>query len=379
MAKTRCYELKRYGQSVWMDFISRNMIQGGELRQMVEEDGLAGITSNPTIFMKAILGGSDYDAELKSLSEAGKTAKEIFYALTRSDIVAAADVLRPVFEESGGGDGFVSVEVLPEFAYDTDKTCAEAERLFRLNDRENVMVKVPGTPEGIPAIKKLTARGHRINITLLFSPEQYERVVEAYMEGVERGHVQGRDLQQVVSVASFFLSRIDVKVDKQIDSMLEKEEHPDRIRELRSLRGQAAIATAKTTYKRFKELFSSPEWKKLEQAGARIQRPLWASMGTKDPTYSDVKYMEALIGPDTVSTTPKETLLAFRDHGVVRPTLEEGLDEAPRILQRVKDVGINIDDIYEDLQREGVTLFENSYKELIDTIEEKRKAFALVK
>lgn len=375
MSKSCLYKLCDYGQSLWLDLIARNIIQSGELARMVEEDGLRGITSNPTIFMNAIIGENDYDPQIKELSIAGRSAKEIYYALTDADIISAADILKPVFADSDGFDGFVSIEVLPEFAYETEKTCAEAERLFNETGRDNVMVKVPGTKEGIPAIKEMTARGHKINVTLLFSRSQYEQVAQAYMDGLEKRAEHGLELHSVVSVASVYLGRTDAKVDALIDAMLAKETDSQTIEELKSLRGQAAIATARTIYKRFREIFSSDRWKRLEDAGARVQRPLWASVANKDPVYRDVKYVEALIGRDTIITIPKATLLAFRDHGIVAPTLEEGLDEAPDILQRIKDVGIDLDGIYSELQTDGVSLFEKSYEDLAGVIEGKRKVF----
>jgi len=372
MAKTRAYELKRYGQSLWLDFIERKLITSGELKQMVEEDGLGGLTSNPTIFKNALRGGTEYDNSCRNLMRQGISNAEIYDILTREDIEMAAGVLRPVYDATGGGDGFACIEVLASYAYDIETTVKEANRLFTQTRRDNVMVKVPGTPEGVDAFRRLIAGGKKINVTLLFSPGQYERIANAYIEGLEEFDKSGGDLKQVSSVASLFLSRIDTKVDKQIDAMKETAGETERD-ELDALRGTAAVLTAKVAYQKFKEIFASERFRKLKEKGARVQRPLWASMSAKDPAYSDVKYVEALIGPETVVTVPMETLAAIRDHLVAEPILEERIEEAQTSLKRIEEVGIDLSAIYEGLQKEGVELFDKSYKELLSTLDDKRE------
>ncbi|HZD58837.1 MAG TPA: transaldolase [Anaerolineae bacterium] len=371
MAKTRAYELKRYGQSLWLDFIERGLITSGELKQMVEDDGLSGLTSNPTIFKEALSGGTEYDQSCRVLFQQGRSNPEIYDILTREDIQMAADVLHPVYDATGGDDGYACIEVLASYAYDVEMTIREVNRVATQTARDNVLVKVPGTPEGVHAFRDLIASGKKINVTLLFSPEQYERIANAYIEGLEELDKKGGDLRQVASVASLFLSRIDTKVDKQIDKMRETASETERS-ELDTLRGTAATSTAKVTYQKFKEIFGAERFQRLKEKGARVQRPLWASMSTKDPAYSDVKYVEALIGPDTVVTVPKKTLAAMRDHLVVRPTLEEGAEEAQSNLKRIKEVGIDLEGSYEDLQKEGVELFDTSYNELLSALDEKR-------
>ncbi len=353
--------------------ISREMIQSGELKRIIDEDGISGVTSNPTIFMKAIIGSRVYEDEIKRLAPQKMTAKQIYYSLTGSDIQTAADLLLPTYKRSNGFDGFVSVEVLPEFAYNPESTIMEAERLFEQENRDNVMVKIPGTPEGLEAIAELTARGRNVNATLLFSAGQYEPVARAYISGVKRRFHEGLDVANLVSVASVYLSRTDVKVDRTIGRLLSHPLENNRKRELEGLRGKTAIATAKAIYKKFKELFSSDEWKELEGAGARPQRPLWASMSPKEESADPLKYVEGVIGRMTISTLPMGTLFSFRERGCARPTLEEDMDSAFETLDRLRKAGVDIDKIYDQLQKETVIMFEHSYDLLMETINEERK------
>jgi transaldolase len=363
---SRTQSVKAFGQSLWLDNIHRRELRDGTIKRLIDEDGISGITSNPTIFMKAVSGGSDYDAQIRTLAQAGKDARAIYYRITLDDIREAGRLLTPVFEQTNGEDGFVSIELNPQHAFDTDKSIAEALQILPEIGLPNIMVKVPGTPQGAVAVRQLIANGHNVNITLLFSPEHYRRVALAYIEGLEARDKQGKDLSNVHSVASFFLSRIDTKVDKRLDAISTTAS--------RSLRGSTAIAVAKVTYAIFKELFFSPRFKRLQEKGARIQRPLWASTSTKDPAYRDVKYVEALIGTYTVNTLPPETIKAFRDHGEALSTLEQGIQDAPKTLQSIEAAGISLEKVYQDLQDEGVKAFEGSYLDLMRSIEEKAKA-----
>jgi transaldolase / glucose-6-phosphate isomerase len=351
------------GQAVWLDYLSRRFIADGSLKKLVEHDRLAGVTSNPTIFEKAIAASADYDAQLETL-ESGSDCDvmALYERLAIEDIRRAAEVLRPVYDATQGDDGFVSLEVSPYLAMDTQATIAEAQRLARAVERDNVMIKVPATQAGLPAIRALTAEGIKINITLLFSQEVYEQVVEAYLSGLEELIARGGDPAKVRSVASFFVSRIDVAVDKQIG-----ERAP-------GLRGKVAIANAKLAYQRYKRLFSGPRWEKLAARGARVQRVLWASTGTKNPVYSDVLYVEELIGPQTINTMPPATMDAFRDHGHARPTLEEGVGEAEQIMAQLARLGISIDDVTAQLIAEGVQRFAEDFDKLLAAVARKRAA-----
>ena len=356
-------ELKAHGQSVWLDYIRRNLITSGELKRLVEE-GLGGLTSNPTIFDKAIAGSSDYDEQLQQLlaADPNMPSLALFDAIEIADIQAAADVLRPVYDKTGGADGFVSIEVSPALAKDTAGSIAEARRLWNAVKRPNLMVKIPGTPEGIPAILTLIAESINVNITLMFSMAHYEAVANAYISGLERNFQP----QRVASVASFFVSRVDTAVDKE----LEKIGTPEAL----ALRGTIAVANSKLVYQRFREIFSSERWKTLAKRGARVQRVLWASTGTKNPAYSDVLYVDSLIGPDTVNTLPPETLHAFRDHGKVHETVTEGVDEARAAVERLGKLGIDLNAITEKLQVDGVRSFAESMDQLLESIEKKRSS-----
>jgi transaldolase/glucose-6-phosphate isomerase len=359
-------QLRAAGQSIWLDYIRRQLLTSGDLRRLIEEDGLSGMTSNPTLFDKAIAGSSDYDEALCGILRANPDARaiDVYERLALDDIRMAADALKPVYDRERGHDGFVSLEVPPNLAHDTRATIAEARRLFHALDRPNVMIKVPATPEGIPAIEELTAEGININITLIFSFAQYEAVAQAYLRGIARC----ADPRHVASVASFFVSRLDTKVDRALDRLGTAQAH--------ALRGTIAIANAKLAYRRFKELFHGPAFRPFRVRGARVQKPLWASTSTKDPTYRDVMYVEALIGPETVDTIPPAAMDAFRDHGRVRATLEEAVDQAERRLRELAATGIDLHAIAEDLLREGVESFGRSFEQLMQSLDAKRLAMA---
>ena len=355
-------DLQQYGQSVWLDYIRRSLIIGGELEHLVKEDGLRGVTSNPTIFQKAIAGSTDYDKTLNKLLKDNPhlEARNLYEKLAIEDIQKAADIFRNVYEETGGGDGFVSLELSPGLVHDTEGSVAEARRFWKAVNRPNLMIKVPATPEGIPAVEALIADGINVNITLMFSLEHYEAVAQAYLRGLKKC----LDPSKVASVASFFLSRVDTAVDKT----LEARGSPQAL----EVRGKIAIAAAKMVYKRFKEIFSGQAWERLMRSGARVQRLLWASTGTKNPVYSDVLYVEGLIGPNTVNTMPPSTLNAFRDHGKVNPTLEARLTEAEASITRLEELGVDLKSITEKLQEDGAAAYSNSFDSLLDTLEEKR-------
>jgi transaldolase len=358
---TKMHDLAELGQAVWLDYIRRSFTVSGELGKLVEQ-GLRGVTSNPSIFDKAIAGSDDYDEAFKKLVAAGCTVDEIYEALVVEDIQQAADVLRPVYDKTGGADGFVSLEVSPTLAYDTQGTIDDARRLFGLVSRPNVMIKVPATQEGLPAIETLIGEGININITLMFSLAHYDAVVEAYFKGLEKLAASGGDLSKVASVASFFVSRVDTAVDKALE---EKGNH--------ALLGKIAVDNTKMTYARFEETFSGPRWQALADKGARVQRPLWASTSTKNPAYSDTLYVDNLIGPHTVNTMPPATLDAFLDHSVVAVTISEGLDEARDQLAALADLGIDLDAVTEKLQVDGVAAFAKSFDSLMASITEKQE------
>ncbi len=361
-------ELHQLGQSVWLDYIDRELLTGGELRRLIEEDAIRGVTSNPTIFDKAISGSDAYDAQIKELaaSDPGISVEDLYEKLAISDIQQATDILRPVYEESEGGDGYVSLEASPRLANDTDATLAEVRRLWKLVDRPNLMIKVPATKRGIPAIETLLAEAYNINITLMFSMEHYEAVAKAYLQGISRAPSALRP----ASVASFFVSRVDTKADKA----LERIGTPEAL----ALRGRIAVANSKLVYRRFREIFDGDDFADLRAKGARVQRVLWGSTSTKNPEYSDVLYVEPLIGPDTVNTMPPALIDAFRDHGKARIAVGDDLGEEEARLGQLKELGIDLDQITEELQEEGVKAFADSFEHLLQTIEEKRKALAAV-
>jgi transaldolase len=363
MAPTPLQQLAEHGQSVWIDFVSRKFIHGGDLEGLVRE-GVVGVTSNPTIFQAAIADGDAYDDQIRELVSEGTTEpKEIFLELARDDIRDACDLLRPIWDEGKGKDGWVSLEVDPNLAHDTQATIDEASRLHELIDRANLLVKIPATPEGLPAIEETIARGIPVNVTLIFSLERHRKVAEAYVRGLRRLVDSGGDPQTVASVASFFVSRVDTEADRRLDEIGGHDE----------LKGKLAIANAKLAYVTYQEIFSGPEWESLVAEGASPQRCLWASTSTKNPAYRDVIYVEELIGPDTVNTMPRETVEAFNDHGEVRgDTLLEDVDGARAVLQAFADAGIEYDDVVDTLEREGVEKFAKSFRELFSDLESKR-------
>src|SRR5436190_323069 len=368
MPESNLHKLSALGQSVWNDYLSRQMLQSGKLARMMEEDAVVGVTSNPTIFQKAISEGNAYDAQLKEILESGEDdPKEIFLQLSSHDISDACDLLRPVWDEGGGLDGYVSWEVDPTLAYDRDGTIAEAHRLHDWIDRPNLYVKIPATEPGLGAIEEMIAVGKNINVTLIFSLERHKEVMEAYIRGLERLLESGGDPSTVRSVASFFVSRVDTETDKRLDEIGG---------DATKLKGKLGIANAKLAYQNYLETFSGERWDALEQKGATKQRCLWASTSTKNPAYRDVMYVEELLGPDTVNTMPEETIVAFQDHGNVAQTLTEGSDEARKLFDDLRDAGIDYDDVTETLEREGVQKFDDSLRELKEGIQAKRGELA---
>src|SRR6201984_2502420 len=368
-------ELLKYGQSVWLDYIRRNLITTGELKRLIEEDGLRGMTSNPSIFEKAIAGSTDYTDFLNSLRDRTDLhAKARYELLPIRDIQDATDLMRPVYESAKRKDGFVSFEVSPYLANDTQGTIAEARRLWKSVNRDNVMIKVPGTPEGLPAIKQLTSEGMNINVTLLFSQQVYEQVAEAYIAGLEQLAANGGDLSRVASVASFFISRIDTLVASIVNEKLKTEKDPARQALLKSILGKVAIANGKLTYQGYQKIFSGPRWDALAKKGAQTQRVLWASTSTKNPNYRDVLYVEELIGKDTVNTIPPATLDAFRDHGKLRNSLTEDIQAAQQTMDSLPKAGISIKEVTDKLTRDGVKLFADAFDQLLAAVEKSSKS-----
>jgi transaldolase len=355
---SRLHQLSAQGQSVWIDYLSRDLLHRGELARMMRDDAVVGVTSNPSIFQKAIAGGSAYDDQLRELAECEPDPKERFVALAARDVGEACDLLRPVWDRRSGRDGYVSIEVDPRLAGDASATVAEAERLHTLIDRPNLLVKIPATAAGLGAIEEMIARGRSINVTLIFSLSRYAEVVERYLAGLERLVGAGGDPRRVASVASFFVSRVDVEADRRLAELGADD----------SLRGRLAVANAKLAYRRYRELFSGERWEGLASRGASPQRCLWASTSTKDPAQRDVRYVEELIGPDTVSTMPEPTLRAFQDHGRVEATLGRGLDEAERLLERLASAGLDYEAVTATLEREGIATFEAAFRALLDRI-----------
>lgn len=375
---SKLHELATLGQSVWLDYIRRGFIKSGELSALIDL-GLRGMTSNPTIFEKAIDGSSanggdspgEYDHDLARLAAAGKSAPEIFEQLAIEDIQMAADLLRPVYDEADGHDGFVSLEVSPTLASQTESTVGEVQRLWSRAERPNVMVKIPATKAGLPAITRATTAGVNVNVTLIFSLLRYTEVMEAFLKGLEQRLSAGLPIDHIASVASFFVSRVDSKVDKRLENIMR--EATPRAELAASLRGRAAVANAKLAYSLFCETFQSQRFSELRAKGARYQRPLWASTSTKNPAYSDILYVQELIGPHTVNTLPNQTIDAFLDHGEVRLTLEDNLDQAREVMEQLESLGISMERVTQELEDEGVETFEKSYKELIESIEKRRQ------
>ncbi len=364
--------LSEQGQSVWLDFMRRSLVTTGELQRLIDNDGLKGLTSNPTIFQKAVEGSEDYDDLFQEWAPRGSSAGEVFEALAIRDIGDAARIFRPVWEQTRHRDGYCSIEVTPTLAHDTQGTVAEARRLWKKLGVPNVMVKIPGTVEGVPAIEQCVSDGLNINVTLLFSQDAYVAVAEAYIRGLEKRAARGEDVSQSASVASFFVSRIDTLVEKIIASR-EKTATPQQRALFDEVTGKVAIANAKQAYQKYKTLFSGPRWQALADKGAKTQRVLWASTGTKNPKFSDVLYVDELIGPDTVNTIPPATLDAFRDHGKVRRTLDQGLDQADAVMGKLEQSGISMKAVTDQLVDEGVKSFSDSFHQLISAVESRLK------
>jgi len=363
MTRTKLHELDELGQSVWLDYMHRSLINSSDLRTYVEK-GLRGITSNPAIYEKAISESNLYDGQIHQLSTEGKSPPEIYEELMFEDCRRAADILRPVYDRSGETDGFFSLEVDPHLAHDAKGSSEAARRFFKAVDRPNLMVKIPATPEGMSAIRSLTAEGHNINITLMFSLEQYDQVAEAFLSGLEERVNVFHELKQIDSVASIFVSRLDTKVDALLDKM----DQP----QAKALKGKAGIANAKMVYQRFKETFQGERWQQLIEKGAQAQRVLYGSTGTKNPNYSDVLYVENLIGPNTINTMPPETIEAFLDHGKVELTLERDVEDARAQLEKLEKLGINLNEVTRQLLDEGVEKFIKPFDAIMKTITEKQ-------
>lgn len=369
----RIQELYQLGQSIWLDFIERGMVRSGELQRLVD-DGVAGVTSNPTIFQQAIARSDAYTDDLRSLLAQESDAKAVFETLAVADIQAAADVLRPVYDRAGGHDGFVSLEVAPTLAYDTEATVVEARRLHGLVSRPNLLVKVPATAAGIDAIRRLIADGININVTLIFSLERYAAVKEAYLRGLEERQAAGKPIDRVASVASFFVSRVDSNMDARLEQLAR--DNPNQAREAHALRSKAAIANAKLAYRQFQEKFAGARWEALSAAGARVQRPLWASTSTKNPALPDLMYVDTLMGPHTVNTMPPATLDAFREHGTVARTVDVDVAAAAADIAALEALGISMQEVTDELERAGVDKFAQSFTDLLAAIEARRSEFA---
>lgn len=362
MENNNVKKIHDFGQSIWLDFIDRKIMDNGELQRLIDEDGVRGVTSNPAIFEKAISSSDDYKEDIARLTEKEMSNESIFYGVAVEDIRRAADFLKPIYDESDSEDGYVSLEVSPKLARDTEGTVQQAFELWKSVGKENVMIKIPGTAEGLDAIRRSIAEGININVTLLFGLDRYEAVTDAYLSGLEDRLKNKQPIEHVRSVASFFLSRIDVLIDPQLEE-----------KGLGAAKGEVAIASAKKAYEIYKRVFNSERFLKLREKGGKTQRLLWASTGSKDPSFSDVKYVEALIGPDTVNTVPTDTLEAFRDHGVAANTLESGLEKATELLQQVKAAGIDLDAITQQLEDEGIEKFIKPYDKLLQAIENETK------
>src|SRR2546421_4710251 len=372
MAKNALFELYEAGTSVWLDNMRRSYVTSGELQRMIEEDAVVGMTSNPTIFEKAIGGSSDYDDALRALVEAGIPDEEIMLSLIVQDIQMAADILQPVYQHTKHKDGYVSIEVLPRVANDTEGTIRMAHDLWDRVGRSNIFVKIPATNEGLPAIEQCIADGLNINITLMFSVKVYEDVARAYIRGLQRRLKQGKPVD-VASVASFFVSRVDTAVDKLLEQKITAAKSDAERQRLQNLLGKAAVANAKLAYQAFQRIFNEPEFEALRSQDARVQRCLWASTGTKNPHYSDVMYVEELIGPETVNTMPQQTMMAFKEHGEVRPSLLENLAGAEQGMRELAAIGIDMDKVTYDLQVDGVKLFADSITKLLEEIAHKKQ------
>ncbi|MEP7376862.1 MAG: transaldolase [Chitinophagaceae bacterium] len=366
MKHNKLKSIQDLGQSIWLDFFDREIMDSGKLQKLINDDGVSGITSNPSIFEKAISTSSDYDEDIAALSQTKRSYEVIFFSLAVKDIKRAADLFKPVFKKTNGEDGFVSLEVSPHLAHDTEGTIKQARELWKAVNRKNVMIKIPSTAEGLPAIRKCISEGTNINITLLFGLPRYEQVTEAYISGLEDRIKANQPIDQIASVASFFLSRIDVLIDPLLEE-----------KGLSKLKGEVAIASAKKAYETYKEVFNSERFKNLEAKGAKRQRVLWASTSSKDPSFSDVKYVEALIGPETINTIPIETLEAFNDHGQAESHLEDDLEKATNLLMQLKEKEIDINAITQQLEDEGIEKFNKAYAKLLEAIKKERASSLL--
>jgi transaldolase len=382
MATNHILEIEQqFGQSIWMDNLSRDLLTSGELATLIESRGVLGITSNPAIFEKAIVGNAVYDRDIEAGIRAGKSLAEIYESLVFTDIQMAADILMPIYSQSNGIDGYVSIEVPPTISADTEKTISEALRYYQAINRPNVMIKIPGTPEGLPAVEKVIAEGINVNVTLLFSVESYVATAWAYIRGLEARMAKGLDVNNISSVASFFLSRIDTNIDKRLDNRIKATTDATLQAKFQGLKGQIAIANAKVAYQEYKKIIESDRWQKLAARGARVQRLLWASTGTKDPSYSDVMYVDGLIGNNTVNTLPPQTIEACADHCDPASRIESGVDEARRLVASLADadVGIDLDEVMEELLVDGIDKFVQPFVTLMASLQAKIDALAVVK
>ena len=381
MATNHLFEIKEFGQSIWMDNLARDLIKSGDLKKFIETRGLRGITSNPAIFEKAIAGNAMYDADIEAGIKAKKSTLEIYESLVFDDIRDACDIFKPIYDESGGLDGYISIEVPPDIADDTEKTISEARRYYEAIGKENVMIKIPGTSKGIPAFEQVISEGINVNVTLLFSVSSYVETFWAYIRGLEKRVAEGKDISKIASVASFFLSRIDSNIDGKIDEKL-KEGVPDQNTRDRlvAIKGKVAIANAKIAYQEYKKIIQSDRWKALSAKGANVQRLLWASTGTKNPDYSDVMYVDELIGSDTVNTLPPATIEACADHCNVADRIETGVEESYNLLESLKDPDINIklDEVMDELLLDGIDKFIKPYQSLMKSLEDKVNRLAAV-
>ena len=372
MAQNPLRELNKLGQSVWQDYIRRDELLSGQFQKLIDEDGVSGITSNPSIFEKAITAGSDYDEGIRKYVAQGLEGPQLFEKLAVEDIQKACDLLRPTYDSTKGQDGYVSIEVSPKLARETQPSLDEARRLWGSVNRPNLLVKIPGTKEGLPAIQQALTEGININITLLFAVERYVEVAQAYIAALEARAKEAKPVDRVASVASFFVSRIDTLVDKLLDEKAASAKSPGEKTRIESLTGKIAVASAKAAYQEYKRLFKSPRFKALQKNGARVQRVLWASTSTKNPKYNDVLYVETLIGPDTVNTMPPATLVAFRDHGKARVTIEDGVEDARKDFAQLAEVGVDLAAATRLLEDEGIVAFDKAYDQLLKGLKEKR-------
>lgn len=375
MASNPLLQIKDFGQSIWMDNLTRDLIESGELKEMIEARGLRGLTSNPAIFEKAITGNKLYDADIEAGIRAGKSVQDIYESLVFADIRHACDIFKPIYEASGGLDGYVSIEVPPKVAHDTQATIEEARRYYREIGKENVMIKIPGTVEGLPAVEQVISEGINVNVTLLFSVNSYVETAWAYIRGLEARAAKGEDISKIASVASFFISRIDIKIDERLDQALKTIGTEDQGEEarLKAVKGKVAIANAKVAYQEYKKIIRSDRWKALSGKGANPQRLLWASTSTKNPEYNDVMYVNELVGPDTVNTLPPSTIEACADHCEIDNRLDQEVDKAYHLIESLKDpdININLDQVMDELLSEGIDKFIQPFESLLQSLEEK--------